>query len=95
MSYKSLRKKIEPKIRAFVFKRDKGKCVDCNKISEGNPGWYWTEGIHNHKEFHVGIDFEIHHTIPINKGGDNKPDNLILLCCNCHLQRENQRRRSK
>jgi len=33
--------------------------------------------------------FEIHHIIPISKGGTNLINNLILLCPVCHKKRHN------
>ena len=39
----------------------------------------------------LGIDspeinsiFEVHHIIPVAKGGSDKEENLILICSNCH-----------
>jgi 5-methylcytosine-specific restriction endonuclease McrA len=31
-------------------------------------------------------NLEIHHTLPIYKGGNNNIDNLIVLCRNCHKE---------
>jgi len=31
-----------------------------------------------------GIRLEVHHVVPLSKGGTNDPDNLITLCSKCH-----------
>jgi len=51
----------------------------CNKCSK----YLW-----NH-------DFDIHHKIPLSKGGSNKTDNLILLCKRCHSKEHGNRNISK
>lgn len=31
-------------------------------------------------------NIELHHIIPVSRGGSNKDDNLILLCEKCHAE---------
>lgn len=31
-------------------------------------------------------DIEIHHVIPVSKGGDNNEKNLMFLCKDCHIK---------
>ena len=35
----------------------------------------------------IGKVLEVHHIIPRNSGGSNKPSNLICLCHNCHINK--------
>ncbi len=32
---------------------------------------------------------EIHHLIPVKRGGTNDPSNLLVLCKRCHLEADN------
>lgn len=36
---------------------------------------------------------EIHHDVPLSRGGDNSPDNLHILCHKCHIRLEANRAR--
>lgn len=38
---------------------------------------------------------QVHHIIPLSKGGTNHPFNLIVLCHNCHEKRHRHMRRRK
>jgi 5-methylcytosine-specific restriction endonuclease McrA len=79
------RRSIHAKERERIFLRDKGKCVDCGKVCAG--GWkIWKPSV---KHFELNGTHEIHHIIPVIKGGETTIDNLILLCKECHLERHN------
>ena len=36
------------------------------------------------KKKHLKRDLDLHHIVPRADGGTNEPENLILLCMNCH-----------
>lgn len=38
---------------------------------------------------------EVHHIVPLSKGGSNTMSNLLLLCGSCHNKRHNHLYRSK
>jgi hypothetical protein len=47
--------------------------------------------IHCEAFFEDVRNFEIHHIIPLSKGGTNKFDNLQILCKQCHKDKHNER----
>lgn len=80
---KNKRIKISAKDRERTFLRDKGKCIDCGLLCGG--GWkIWKPSV---RHFELDGTHEIHHIIPIEKGGETVFDNLVLLCIPCHLKR--------
>ncbi len=77
------RHNITAKGRERIYLRDKGRCVDCGLVCGG--GWkIWKPSV---KHFELNGTHEIHHIIPVIKGGKTTEDNLILLCIPCHLAR--------
>jgi 5-methylcytosine-specific restriction endonuclease McrA len=34
--------------------------------------------------------WHVDHSYPISRGGDNKPDNLVLACATCNLQKHSR-----
>jgi len=75
---------IGPKKREVVYLKSQGKCVDCGMICGG--GWVsnWSGRV---KTFELNGTHEIHHIIPVYKGGTFNNKNLILLCIPCHKKR--------
>lgn len=64
-------RKISDELRREVLRRDGYKCTRCNwSHSEWNP----SDPRH----------LELHHVIHHAKGGENREDNLIVLCTACH-----------
>jgi 5-methylcytosine-specific restriction endonuclease McrA len=78
------RKLIPVKTRERVYLKSLGKCVDCGLTCGG--GWHanWSGRV---KTFELNGTHEIHHIIPVSKGGNESIDNLILLCISCHRNR--------
>lgn len=68
--------------------RDNFTCQDCGEI-------------HNYVNEHgmnIPVDdgqLEVHHIIPLSKGGGNEPENLITLCKRCHKERHKKMRESE
>jgi 5-methylcytosine-specific restriction endonuclease McrA len=75
---------LSQKEREYIFLRDKGKCCDCGKLCGG--GWIYYKG-GRIKTFQLNATHEIHHIIPLDKGGECIMSNLILLCMSCHYKR--------
>ena len=40
-----------------------------------------------------GPDFQLHHLIPFSAGGANHPDNLVVLCTDCHAHAHQRMKR--
>lgn len=64
-----------------ILYRDNFSCQDCGEF-------------HALKIFKTGIhvpasdgELEIHHILPVSKGGGDEPTNLITLCKKCHKKR--------
>lgn len=81
-----IRVSINPKMRESIYLKSQGKCVDCGLACGGGWVYNWGGRI---KTFELNGTHEIHHVIPIYKGGTTKNDNLILLCISCHKKRHN------
>lgn len=77
------RKNIPVKQREQIFLKSHGKCIDCGAICSGG----WRVYKPQVKHFDLNGTHEIHHVIPVTRGGNNSNDNLILLCIPCHLSR--------
>ncbi|WP_436902608.1 HNH endonuclease [Halovenus halobia] len=58
--------------RHAVLERDNNRCQRC--------------GIEVTPRDEDGAEFQLHHLIPFAAGGPNKPENLVTLCNDCHLQ---------
>jgi len=59
--------------RGTAFKRDSGVCQRCGRdVSESDAG--------------DGPTAEAHHIIPKAAGGPDTPENLVILCQDCHRQ---------
>lgn len=77
------RPNITGKKREQIFLEAKGKCVDCGKPCSGGWRIYKTSV----RQFELDGTHEIHHIIPVRRGGSNEIKNLILLCIPCHRLR--------
>ncbi len=68
--------------RVEVFRRASGKCESCG-VNTGQ------EQYDSDPRFALGLKVvggaQIHHIIPITKGGDHSLSNLKLLCETCHI----------
>ena len=64
----------EENIKTFVRTRDNHTCQKCNTHSQDLP---------------KGIKLEVHHILPVSKGGTTVPNNLICLCSKCHKKIHN------
>lgn len=67
-------KPLPPKMKQSIFERDNYTCQNCGK--KGVPGQAW-------------YNLQIHHKIPYRAGGEHTPDNLIVLCSDCHKLLDN------
>jgi 5-methylcytosine-specific restriction endonuclease McrA len=72
-------------IKLYLYKKQGGKCGDCNKVLKG----YWHKNIciYNPKMVFTIDNSNIHHIIPVVDGGKHQRDNFILLCILCHIKR--------
>lgn len=87
------RKNLCSKKREKIYLKFNGKCSDCGKFCKS-----WWE-FFNNKPFRFRFELiggegscsrtthEIHHTIPIELGGKDTEENLVLLCVKCHQKR--------
>lgn len=63
---------VSQSIREQVIERDESHCQRCHgKVAAMSED---------------GADFHLHHIIPFAAGGADHPDNLVLLCTDCHNQ---------
>lgn len=62
-----------------IRKRDKYTCQDCGARSAGR----------------ARVKFNVHHIIPLTKGGKTRDDNLITLCRECHKKRHHKVKKKK
>lgn len=86
--------KTHRKLRQMAFARDGGFCsscnLDCSKIDAVIRHFADTEGAEAARNFAdlLGVihltSWHIHHKIPLSKGGDNSPQNIVTLCQWCH-----------
>lgn len=58
-------------IRRVLLARAKGRCELCDMEAP-------------FQEMDGAPFLEVHHLVPVCKGGSNTPDNLVALCPNCH-----------
>jgi 5-methylcytosine-specific restriction endonuclease McrA len=75
---------IVPKKRESVYLKSQGKCVDCGSVCGGGWASNWNGRV---RTFELNGTHEIHHVIPLLKGGTSDDSNLILLCIDCHKTR--------
>jgi 5-methylcytosine-specific restriction protein A len=61
-----------PAVRAFVLQRASGKCENCGKT----PFLYPNEQPY----------LEVHHLLPLAKGGPDTAENAVAVCPNCHKE---------
>jgi len=73
-NHKNKRVAISPKLRAEILARDNYTCVDCGANKT------------NDKK----IRLEVHHVIPVSKGGRNDPSNLVTNCSACNRGKSNK-----
>lgn len=86
---KPKRKSFNEKLKESVFLKCLGMCVDCG-LPATDAGWHRPSQWYYRKSFLLG-GLEIHHIIPVIKGGLNKLKNLILLCPDCHKKRHGKK----
>lgn len=68
-----------PKVPWCAIVRDRFACTEC-----GESGLYKNEyGIY----IPASVGLEVHHIVPISKGGTDRLDNLETLCTTCHYKR--------
>ena len=84
------RKNFTQKEKEAVFLKCIGKCVDCEQISVGG-GWDKSISRYRKMSFYLG-GLEIHHIVPVGRGGLNSIKNLILLCPECHRIRHGKKK---
>ena len=92
---KKKRKAFPHKLKEKIFLKYDGKCADCSQLSNGG-GWYKSNDYKwcNKKSFLTG-GLEIHHIIPVFKGGKNNIKNLVLVCQKCHVIRHGGKPKEK
>ena len=66
------RKNISPKKRETVYLKSHGKCVDCGAVCSGGWETNWSGII---RTFKLKGTHEIHHVIPLLRGGSSDSDN--------------------
>lgn len=54
--------------REAALKRDQCRCQHCTANPAKTPG----------------VDLQVHHILPVDKGGTHDLDNLVTVCNNCH-----------
>lgn len=64
------------KYKEIALKNYGYKCAVC--------GWCYQEPITNRGELLTKSGCDVHHIIPVSKGGNDDIENLIVLCPNCH-----------
>lgn len=64
-----------PYVVEYVKRKARGVCQDCKQLAPFN--------IKGSAEPYL----EIHHIVPLSKGGEDSIDNTIALCPNCHRKR--------
>ena len=55
--------------------------------------WAWDNKPHVCEECGIELTRAImtpHHIVPVFAGGDDSPENLIVLCANCHAEKHNK-----
>ena len=71
---KNPREPISPRLRSEVLARDKYTCVDCGASPRKDPN----------------VTLNIHHVVPVSKGGKSCADNLVTNCKICNLGKSDQ-----
>ena len=64
----TVRQPISPRLRATILNRDNYRCADCGKSTKDD----------------ADLKLEVHHIIPVSKGGLTEPTNLITNCKTCN-----------
>jgi len=79
------RDSFSDKQKIAVYMEYKGKCFDCKKPLCGY--WYDEFRLKKPKRTFTIEGANIHHIIPVVKGGKHKMYNWVLLCIPCHHKR--------
>ena len=78
-----IRHTISDKQKEKVYLSQQGKCSDCIIFLPSK--WQIHQG-RKIRPFKI-FGGDVHHIIPLSKGGKHSPENWILLCCDCHPKR--------
>lgn len=62
-------------MRQRVISRQRGRCASCGKVCAELSGGRWRTG---------GLGGQVHHIVPLSRGGTNSDTNAALLCEACH-----------
>ena len=78
-----------------IKKRDGHKCIECGRdtpcIVQRERKWKY-KGQVEVTRWEVPFGLEVHHIIPLNKGGrEFDPDNCVTLCYECHKVKHHKR----
>jgi len=73
MSYEE-RKRLLEKDPKFVYSPEYHRCQRCGRVA-----YFLIFGKHKQYVSHG------HHVVPIFRGGSNTPDNIVVLCPECHM----------
>lgn len=65
------------KLRQAILTRDNAECQTCGKTNQEQRAERTDNG-----------GLHTHHIIPRRYGGGENPENLVMLCDNCHKQEE-------
>lgn len=78
------------KRREYIETRDGGECYLCGSQSKNHQiyrSMTYKQKMEHNKRKYLSKYHQVHHIIPISKGGTHALPNLVLLCGSCH---ENQ-----
>ncbi|WP_417064451.1 HNH endonuclease [Gordonibacter urolithinfaciens] len=62
-------------MRQRVIARQQGRCASCGKVCAELSGGRWRTG---------RLGGQVHHIVPLSRGGSNQDTNAVLLCEACH-----------
>lgn len=83
---------LSSKKREIIFLKTQGKCADCGMLCQAEWKTNWSGRV---RTFVFNGTHEIHHIIPLYKGGSEHYNNLVLLCLSCHRARHVIEKREK
>lgn len=68
-------------LRQRVIERQRGRCAVCGRQCAELAGGRWRTG---------RLGGQVHHSVPLSRGGTNDDGNAVLLCEECHRMAHRQ-----